>query len=78
MPADGSVEADTVTVSELSSLVASATIDVSSDGAIVRSSRGSFRKSANLGGDVPLGTVDATYWVDPHSGDRYLCEARKA
>jgi hypothetical protein len=76
--ADGSVEDEQVTVSELSSLVTFGTIDVSSDGTTVRSSRGSFHRSANLRRGVPLGRVDATYWVDPSTGERYLCAAERA
>jgi hypothetical protein len=78
MPAGGSVEGNEITVAELSSLVASETIDVTSDGPTVSSSQGPFYRSAHLRGSVPRGRVEATYWVDPSSGDRYLCDARRA
>ena len=78
IPADGAVDGDQITVSELSSRVDAETIDVSSDGATVESSRGRFRKSAHLRTRVPKGKVEAVFWVDPDSGERYLCAANKS
>ena len=67
MPADGSVDDGTIAVSELSSLLASGTVDASRLG-----------RSANLRGAMPKGRVRATYWVDPSTGERYLCAARNS
>ena len=78
IPANGAVDGDEITVSELSSLVDAETIDVSRDGATVESSRGRFRKSAHLRTRVPKGKVEAVFWVDPGSGERYLCAANKS
>jgi hypothetical protein len=62
-----------VEVTEISSLVESGALDVQRDGETVETAQGRFRKSANLRGAVGTGHMRATFWVDPATGERYLC-----
>lgn len=78
IPEASSADGGSLTVSELSSLMQSEVIDVKSDGTTVTAAQGRFRKSANFANAVPRGRVRAVFWIDPASGERYLCVAQRA
>jgi hypothetical protein len=78
MPESSGADGERIGVSELASLMQSEVIDVTSDGPTVTADQGRFQKAANFATAVPLGRVRATFWVDPASGERYLCVARRA